>query len=85
MIQNGNATNVIIDGEKEMTNFQAAYGFVGIFSFVLGIVFFWIDGMLLWSIGFFVLAIMLVLTRIIWNNAVWAENVTRKLGDDNDG
>lgn len=25
---------------------------------------------------------MLVLFRIIWNNAVWAENVTRKLGED---
>ena len=74
--------NVIIDGETEMSNFQAAYAFVGIISFVLGIVFFWIDGMLLWSILFIVLAIMLVLTRIIWNNAVWADNVTRKLGDD---
>ena len=65
-----------------MSTFQAAYGFVGIISFVLGIVFFFIDGMLLWSIGFFVLAIMLVLTRIIWNNAVWVENVTRKWGED---
>ncbi len=65
-----------------MSNFHAAYGFVGIISFVLGITFFFIDGMLLWSIGFFVLAIMLVLTRIIWNNAVWVENVTRKWGED---
>ena len=64
-----------------MSNFQAAYAFVEMISFVLGIAFFFIDGMLLWSIGFFVLAIMLVLCRIIWNNAVWAENVTRKLGD----
>ena len=82
MIRNGNAVHVIIDGGKEMSNFQATYAFVGMISFVLGIVFFWIDGMLLWSILFFVLAIMLVLIRIIWNNAVWLENVTRKLGDD---
>ncbi len=82
MTQNGNAVHVVIDGGRGMSNSQAAYAFVGIFSFVLGIIFFWIDGMLLWSIGFFVLAIMLVLTRIIWNNAVWADNVTRKLGDD---
>ena len=74
--------NVIIGGEKEMSNFQAAYGFVGIISFALGVVFFWIDGMLLWSILFIVLAIMLVMVKIIWNNAVWADNVTRKLGDD---
>ena len=73
--------NVIIHGEKEMSNFQAAYGFVGIMSSVLGIVFFWIDGMLLWSILFFVLAIMLVLTRLIWNLAGWADNVSRKLGE----
>ena len=65
-----------------MTNFQAAYGFVGIISFVLGVIFFWIDGMLLWSILFIVLAIMLVLFRMIWNVAGWADNVTRKLGDD---
>jgi len=82
MIRNGNASVVIRDGEKEMSNFQAAYGFVGIISFVLAIVFFWIDGMLLWSILFIVVVMMLVLTKIIWNNAVWLEKVTRKLGDD---
>ena len=65
-----------------MNNFEATYAFVGIISFILGIVFFFIDGMLLWSIGFFVLAIILVLFRIMWNIAGWAENVTRKLGDD---
>jgi len=65
-----------------MSNFQTGYALVGIFSSVLGIVFALIDGMLLWSILFFVLAIMLVLTKIIWNNAVWLENVTRKLGDE---
>jgi len=61
---------------------KALYATVGLFSFFLGIILFFIDGMLLWSIGFFVLAIMLVLTRIIWNNAVWAENVTRRWGED---
>ena len=65
-----------------MNNFQAAYGFVGIISFVLGIVFFFIDGMLLWSILFIVVVMMLVLSKIIWNNSVWADNVVRKLGDD---
>ncbi len=65
-----------------MSNFQAVYGFVGIISFVLGIVFFFIDGMLLWSILFIVVVMMLVLSKIIWNNSVWADNVVRKLGDD---
>ena len=73
---------VITDGGKEMSDFQTAYGFVGIISFALGIIFFWIDGMLLWSILFIVLAIMLVMVKIIWNNAVWLDNTTRKLGDD---
>ena len=73
---------VIIHGESEMSDFQAAYAFVGIISFVLGIAFFFIDGMLLWSILFFSLVMILVLLRVTWNIAGWAENVTRKLGED---
>jgi len=82
MTQNWNAVHVIIDGGKEMSSFQAAYSFVGIISFVLAIVFFWIDGMLLWSILFIVIVIMLVLFKMIWNISGWADNVVRKLGDD---
>ncbi len=66
-----------------MSNFQSAHALVGIFSSFLGIIFIIIDGMLLWAIGFFSLTIILVLIRIIWNNAVWADNILRKLGDDN--
>ena len=65
-----------------MSTFQATYSFVTLSSFVLGGIFFFIDEMLLWSIGFFVLAIMLVLIKVTWNIAGWAENVTRKLGED---
>lgn len=65
-----------------MSVFQTCYALVTIFSSVLGIIFTIIDGMLLWAIGFFVLAIMLVLFKIIWNVAGWTENVTRKLGDE---
>jgi len=36
-----------------MSNFEAVYAFVGIISFVLGIAFFFIDGMLLWCIVFY--------------------------------
>ena len=67
-----------------MSNFQAAYALVALLSCVFGIVFFFIDGMLLYSIGFFVLVMMLILTRIIWNNTVWFDNVVRKLGEDVD-
>ena len=65
-----------------MSDGKAIYAAVALFSFVFGIFFAFIDGMLLWSILFFVLAMMLVLTRIIWNNAVWVEKVTRKWGED---
>ena len=62
--------------------YPIGYALVTIFSSVLGIIFIIIDGMLLWAIGFFVLAIMLVLIRIMWENAVWLENVIRKLEDE---
>ena len=68
-------------GEK-MSSLQAAYAFSGILFFLLGTIFFFIDEMLLWSVGFFVMAILLVLIKVMWNIAGWAENVTRKLGDD---
>jgi len=64
-----------------MSDFQAGYAFVGLISFVLGIAFFFIDGMLLWSILFISLFIILILFRMIWNVAGWADRVTRKLGD----
>jgi len=65
-----------------MSTFQEGYVFAALISFVLGIAFFFIDGMLLWSIGFGSLFIILVLFRMIWNISGWAENVTRKLGDE---
>ncbi|MCH7646997.1 MAG: hypothetical protein IIA83_00100 [Thaumarchaeota archaeon] len=65
-----------------MSTFQAGYAFVALISLVLGIVFFFIDGMLLWSIAFGSLFIILVLFRMIWNISGWAENITRKLGDE---
>ena len=67
-----------------MGNFQAGYALFGLFSFVLGIIFFFIDGMFLWSIGFFVIAILLVLMKVMWGIAGWADNVTRNLGGHND-
>ena len=82
MIQNGNATNAITGGGKEMSDFQAGYGLVGIISFLLAIVLFFIDGMLLWSVLFFSVVVILVLMRIMWNISGWVENVTRKMGDD---
>ena len=64
-----------------MTSFQAAYSLVALFSFVLGIVFAFIDRMLLWVIGFFTLGILIVLMKIMWNIAEFADNVVKKLGD----
>ena len=60
---------------------QGVYALIAFLGIFLGVVFLFIDGMLLWSIGFFVLGIMLVLFKIIWNISRWADNVVRKLGD----
>jgi len=64
-----------------MSAFQAGYALVVLFSFVFAIGFSFIDGMLLWTILFFTIGILIVLMKIMWNIAGWAENVTRKLGD----
>jgi len=65
-----------------MSAFQAVYALVALFSFVLGIGFAFIDGMLLWAILFFALGILIVLMKIIWNIAGFADNVVRKLGNN---
>jgi len=65
-----------------MSTFQAVYALVALFSFVLGIGFSFIDGMLLWEVLFFALGILIVLMKIMWSIAGWADNVVRKLGND---
>ena len=64
-----------------MSAFEVAYTLVAMISFVLGIGFSIIDGMLLWGIVFFSIAILLILMKTILNIAGWVENVTRKLGE----
>jgi hypothetical protein len=64
-----------------MSHFQAEYTLVALFSFVLGIVFGFADGMLLWAILCFTIGIFIVLMKVMWNIAGWAANVTRKLGE----
>ena len=65
-----------------MSSFQAGYSFIALLCFVLGIVFFFIDGALLWSMGFFILFMVLVLLKVTWGIAGWAERVTRKMGEE---
>ena len=62
---------------------QGVYALVTFLGIFLGIILFFIDGMLLWAIGFFSLALILVLLKVMRGIAGWADNVTRKLGDDN--
>ena len=50
----------------DMVTSQGVYALVTFFGIFLGIVFFFIDGMLLWSIGFFSLAVILVLLKVMW-------------------
>ena len=65
-----------------MGSSQGVYGFVTFLGIFLGIVFFFIDGMLLWSILFFSIGIILIILKVMWGISGWAENVTRKLGED---
>ena len=65
-----------------MSNFQAGTALVAIFSLILSIVFFFIDGMLLYAIGFFSLFLIIGLMKVMWGIAGWADNVTRKMGED---
>jgi hypothetical protein len=78
IISSGYSENHSRKSGEKMSNFQAGYALVGFFCFVLGIIFFFIDGMLLWSIGFIVIAITFILLKVMWGIATWADNVTRK-------
>ena len=57
---------------------QGVYAIVTFFGIFLGIIFFFIDGMLLWSIGFFLLFLILVIFKIMWGVSGWAEEKTRE-------
>jgi len=61
---------------------QVVCAFVVFIGISLGIVLFFIDGMLLWAIGFFVLGIFLIILMIIWDISGWADNVVRNMGGD---
>jgi len=65
-----------------MSSFQVGYALVGIISLILGVIFIFIDGMLLYAIGFFSLFLIMGLMKIMWGIAGWADNVTRKMGGD---
>ena len=49
---------------------------------ILSIILFFIDGMLLYAIGFFVLFLMLGLMKAMWGVSVWADNTTRRMGGE---
>jgi hypothetical protein len=65
-----------------MGSSQGVYALVSFVGIFLGLVFFFIDGMLLWSVAFFVLGIFLVLFKIMWDVSGWADNAVRNFGDD---
>jgi hypothetical protein len=67
---------------KKMSDFQAGYVLVAFFSLILSIVFFFIDGMLLYAIGFFVLFLILGLMKVMWGVSVWTDNTTRRMSGD---
>jgi len=60
---------------------QGVYALVTFLGIFLGIILFFIDGMLLWAITFFIVGLILIIIKIMWGFAGWADNVTRKIGD----
>jgi hypothetical protein len=60
-----------------MSAFQNFFAFIALISMILGVIFIFFDGMLLHSIAFFIIGMMIVLTKIIWDVAGWAEKTTR--------
>ncbi len=65
-----------------MSTFQTFFAFIAIISMILGVVFIFVDGMLLHSIVFFVIGMMIILTKVMWEISGLADNVTRRIGGD---
>jgi len=65
-----------------MSTFQSFFAVIAVISMILGVIFIFVDGMLLHSIVFFVIGMMIMLTKIIWGIAGWTDNVTRRIGGD---
>ncbi len=65
-----------------MSNFQTFFAFVAVISMILGVIFIFVDGMLLHSIAFFVIGMMIILTKMMWGIAGWADNATQRIGGD---
>jgi len=60
-----------------MSTISGIFSLIGLIMIILGIALFFIDGLLIWSIGFFVLGFMIGLLQIIWKIAGWADKSTR--------
>ena len=65
-----------------MSIFQTFFAFIATISMILGVVFIFVDGMLLHSIAFFVIGMMIILTKVMWEISGLADNVTRRIGGD---
>ena len=60
---------------------QGVYALVTFLGIFLGIILFFIDGMLLWAITFFIVGLVLIIFKVMWGVAGWADDVTRKMGN----
>ena len=66
-----------------MGSIQGFFALVAVISMILGVIFIFIDGMLLYAIAFFVFGFFIMLMNVMWGIAGWADNVTRRMsGDD---
>jgi len=65
-----------------MGSIQTFFVLVAVISMILGVIFIFVDGMLLYSISFLVFGFFLMLMKVMWGVSVWADNVTQRLGGD---
>jgi hypothetical protein len=61
-----------------MSEFQTGYAFIAFFSLIFSIILFFLDGMILYSVGFFFIFLIMVIFKIIWGISGWAEETTRE-------
>jgi hypothetical protein len=61
---------------------QTFFAFVSVMSMILGVIFIFVDGMLLYSIAFLGFGFFLMLMKAMWGVSIWADNVTRRLGEE---
>jgi len=60
-----------------MSAVSVVFSLIGLMMIFLGIGLFFVEGSLIWSIGFFICGLIIGLLQLMWKIACWADNSTR--------